>query len=248
MRTFLSVLNWIWWTVCFVSFFLLVTLAFVLTLPFDRHRQLPNNILKGLGFCIIKINPGWKVRIKGTENYKADKPTIFVANHQSFLDMPLTYLLPWTMKWVSKKSLFKIPILGWIIYMTGHLGIDRKSLRSVKLLDKLVEPIQDGIPAMFFPEGTRTETGEIGRFKDGAFTMAREYNFQIQPLVLEGGHEAMPPGTWKFNFNQYFYVSVLKPVDPDNFDSVDELREHVRSKLKSELRSLREYSNQVKAA
>ncbi|MDR8391837.1 1-acyl-sn-glycerol-3-phosphate acyltransferase [Aliifodinibius sp. S!AR15-10] len=193
---------------------------------------------------MMKANPGWDVTIKGTEHYEHGKPTIFVANHQSFMDMPLTYLLPWTMKWVSKKSLFKIPVFGWIIYMTGHLGIDRKSLRSVKLLDKLVEPIQDGIPAMLFPEGTRTITGEIGNFKDGAFTLARQYNFQLQPLVLEGGHQAMPAGTWKFNLRQQFYVSVLEPVNPGDFDTVAEFREHVQEQLKNELELLRGRSKQ----
>lgn len=248
MRTFWSVIYWTWWTMCFITFFVLVTITFLLTFPFDQHRQLPNKILKGLGFCLIKTNPWWSVTIKGTKYYERGKPTIFVANHQSFLDMPLTYLLPWTMKWVSKKSLFKIPILGWIIYMTGHLGIDRKSLKSVKLLDKLVEPIKAGIPAMFFPEGTRSTTGKIGRFKDGAFTLAQKYNFQIQPLVLEGGHRAMPSGTWKFNFRQHFYVSVLQPVNPNDFETIEALREHVRTQLAHELNLLRRRSKQTTSA
>lgn len=239
MRTFLSIIFWIWWTVCFVFFFLLVTIAFLLTFWFDRHRQIPNTILRGLAFAIMKANPQWTVQIRGTENYSGEHPTIFVANHQSFLDMPLTYMLPWTMKWVSKKSLFRIPFLGWIISMTGHLGIDRRSLKSVKLLDKLVEPVKDGIPAMFFPEGTRSESGEIGRFKDGAFTLARRYNFKLQPLVLNGGHKAMPAGSWKFNFRQQFQLSVLPPVDPQQFDSVEELREHVRNLLQQELQALK---------
>lgn len=244
MRTLLSIIFWIWWTICFVFFFLLVTITFLLTFWFDRHRQIPNSILKGLAFAILKANRGWKISISGTEYYDGETPTIFVANHQSFLDMPLTYLLPWSMKWVSKKSLFRIPILGWIIYMTGHLGIDRRSLKSVKLLDKLVKPIKDGIPAMIFPEGTRSENGEVGRFKDGAFTLARRYNFKLQPLVLNGGYKAMPSGSWKFNFRQHLQISVLPPVDPQQFDSVDELREHVRSLLKKELSELRERSSQ----
>lgn len=245
MRVLLSVLLWIYWTICFLVFFVLVLLAFLLTFPFDRYHRIPNRILKGLGFCLIKVNPGWKVTLKGTEHYRGEAPTIFVANHQSFLDMPLIYLLPWTMKWVAKKSLYHIPILGWIILMTGHLGIDRKSLGSVKMLDKLVEPIQAGIPAMFFPEGTRTTTGDIGRFKNGAFTLARQYNFKIQPLVLDGGYNAMPSGSWKFSFRQQFNISVLKPVDPREFDSVKELRDYVREQLVTELdaiRSVKTYS------
>ncbi|MDX1639689.1 MAG: lysophospholipid acyltransferase family protein [Balneolaceae bacterium] len=188
---------------------------------------------------MMQVNPGWSVSIEGIDNYTAGRPTIFVANHQSFLDMPLTYLLPWTMKWVSKKSLFYIPFLGWITWMTGHLGIDRRSLSSVKRLDKLVEPIQAGIPAMIFPEGTRTSAGELRRFKNGAFTLARQYNFRIQPLVLEGGHLAMPAGSWKLHFRQRFYIRILEPVDPQQFDTVEELRDYVRKQIARKLESLR---------
>ena len=243
-----SILFWVYWSVCIVLYFILVTLAFVATFPFDRYHQIPNRILKGLGFLMIRANPGWSVQFDGIEHYERGQPTVFVANHQSFLDMPLTYLLPWTMKWVAKKSLFHIPILGWIIYMTGHLGIDRESLRSVKLLDKLVEPIHEGIPAMFFPEGTRTTTGDIGRFKNGAFTLARQYNFTLQPLVLEGGYAAMPSGSWRFNFKADFYVSILPAVDPGEFKSTEELREHVREAMTEKLDSIRRANRKKKAS
>jgi len=240
MRTLGSILFWIYWGACFLIFFILVSLAFLVTFPFDRYHQIPNRILKGLGFLMITGNPGWKVTVRGEERYTRGAPTIFVANHQSFMDMPVIYLLPWTMKWVAKKSLFHIPVLGWIIYMTGHLGIDRKSLRSVKLLDKLVEPIQHGVPAMFFPEGTRTTDGNIGRFKNGAFTLARQYNFKVQPLVLDGGYRVMPSGSWRFRFREEFQVSVLPAVDPGDFESVEELKEHVRKRMIAELDSLKE--------
>ena len=244
MRTLLSIIMWIWWSVCIITFFLLVVLSFVLTFPFDRHRQIPNRILKGLAFCMLNVNPGWRITVEGTEHYNRDNATVFVGNHQSFLDMPLIYLLPWTMKWVAKKSLFRIPVLGWIIAMTGHLGIDRKSLKSVKLLDRLVEPVKEGIPAMLFPEGTRSHDGELKRFKDGAFQLATRYNFTIQPIVLEGGHRAMPPGSWKLRFRQDFHISVLEAVNPGDFDSVDQIRDHVHTALQSELERIRARSKE----
>lgn len=187
---------------------------------------------------MLKVNPGWTFEIKGADPNKLTKPTIVVANHQSFMDMPILYLLPWSMKWVAKKSLFKIPVLGWIIYMTGHLGIDRKSMRSVKKLDKLVEPIKDGLPAMIFPEGTRTTTGDLKPFKNGAFKLAIKYNFDILPIVLEGGHQAMPSGSWKVFYKQHFVVSVLDPIDPTDFGSESELKEAVFMLINQELQSL----------
>ncbi|HKL19673.1 MAG TPA: lysophospholipid acyltransferase family protein, partial [Halalkalibaculum sp.] len=165
--------------------------------------------------------------------------TIVIANHQSFLDLPLFYLLPWSMKWVAKKSLFKIPILGWIIFMTGQIAIERYSLKSVKKLDYLVQPIQNGIPGMIFPEGTRTEDGNLKAFKNGAFLMAKRYNFNLLPIVHNGGYEAMPSGSWRIDPRQTFKISVLDPIDPQEFENTEEIKETAYLKIERELERLR---------
>lgn len=239
MQVLLSVLVWAWWTIVFFTYLFIVSVLYVFTLPFDRYNQIPNCALKGLAGLLMKTVPGWTFVIKGDDLSKIEKPTIVVANHQSFLDMPLLYLLPWSMKWVAKKSLFRIPIFGWIVFMTGHIGIDRKSRRSVKKLDKLVEPVQNQIPAMIFPEGTRTNSGELMPFKNGAFMLAKRYNFQVLPVVLNGGFEAMQPGSWKFNFRQEFTISVLDPLEPGKFESVKEMKDQTFQLIEEELRQIR---------
>lgn len=187
----------------------------------------------------MKINPGWSFEINGADPQKISQPTIVVANHQSFLDLPLLYLLPWRMKWVAKKGLFKIPIFGWIIFMTGQIAIERHSMRSAQKIDKLVEPIKAGIPAMIFPEGTRTETGEVKQFKKGAFKLAKRYNFNILPVVLDGGHQAMPAGSWKIAYKQDFTISVLDPIPAGQYKSEKELKDTAYTLIKKELKSLR---------
>src|SRR5699024_3609185 len=101
----------------------LVSLLYLLTFPFDRFNVIPNRVLKGLAWMMMRVNPGWAVDISGIDPAKIAEPTIVIANHQSFLDLPLLYLLPWRMKWVAKTGLFRIPTFGWIIFMTGQLGI-----------------------------------------------------------------------------------------------------------------------------
>lgn len=235
MKTLFSIIIWIFWAVCIIGFFLVVSFLYLLTLPFDRFNTIPNKSLKGLAWIMLKVNPGWHVSIQGGDVRKISQPTIVIANHQSFLDLPLLYLLPWTMKWVAKKSMFRIPIFGWIIYMTGQLGIDRRSMRSAKKLDALVTPVKAGIPAMIFPEGTRSNTGELQDFKNGAFKLAREYNFNILPVVLKGGREAMPRGEWRVAPRQNFVISVLDPIDITHFKSVTELKDHAFSLIQKEL-------------
>jgi len=211
----------------------------MLTWPFDRYNRIPNKAVKALAWTMMKVNPGWTFEVKGADAAKLSQPTIVVANHQSFLDMPLSYMLPWTMKWVAKRALFGIPIFGWIIKMSGHLGIDRKSSSSLKKLDDLVAPIKAGIPAMIFPEGTRTIDGDLRPFKNGAFKLAKRYNFQVLPIVLEGGYEAMPSGSWRVASRQHFILSVLEPVDSNKFESVTELKNTVHSLIQEELTALR---------
>lgn len=238
MKTLFSIILWIYWAICIIGFFVIVLVLYLFTFFFDRFNSITNKTLKGLGWMMLKINPGWTIEIKGAHPQKIVRPTIVIANHQSFMDLPLSYLLPWSMKWVSKKGLFYIPILGWIIYMTGHIGINRKSMKSAKKIDTLVRPIQEGIPAMIFPEGTRSRRGELQPFKNGAFKLAKKYNFDILPVVLKGGYDAMPRGSWRVSPQQKFTISVLDPLEVDQYDSVSELKDTAFSLIQEELHSL----------
>ncbi|MDZ7681134.1 MAG: lysophospholipid acyltransferase family protein [Fodinibius sp.] len=188
---------------------------------------------------MLRLNPRWQFDIQGADQQKITQPTIVVANHQSFLDLPMLYLLPWSMKWVAKKDLFKIPIFGWIVYMTGQIAIDRQSMRSVQKIDKLVAPIKNGIPAMIFPEGTRTQDGELQPFKNGAFKLAKRYNFNILPIVLDGGFKAMPSGEWRPACHQKYVISVLNPVPADQFVDEQELKKAVFTLMDNELSAQR---------
>lgn len=238
MKTLFSIGVWVYWAICIILFFLIICLVYLVTYPFDRYHRLPNVCLKGLAWVMLKAVPGWSFEIRGAANHKLSEPTIVAANHQSFLDMPLFYLLPWRMKWVVKKDLFKIPIFGWMIFMTGHLAIDRRKLRSFKKLDQLIQPIQAGIPAMIFPEGTRTTDGKLRPFKKGAFKLAKQYNLNILPLIMSGGHQAMPAGTWKVAFKQHFVLSIMDPISADEYETASELKDAVYSLIHKELESL----------
>lgn len=240
MKTFFSIIVWLYWAICIISFFLIIGTIYIFTFPFDKYNRIPNKCLKGLAWVMLKAIPLWTFEIKGTDPQKINEPTIVAANHQSFLDIPLSYLLPWSMKWVAKKDLFKIPIFGWIIFMTGHLAIDRKNWRSFKKLDELIQPVKAGIPAMIFPEGTRSLNGELRPFKKGTFKLAKQYNFNILPIVLSGGFEAMPPGTWKLGYRQHFVISVLDPVSVDQYETENELKEAVFALIHQELESIQE--------
>lgn len=223
----------------FLVFFVLILLVFLLTFPFDKYRKAPNFTLSLMARCMMKASLGWKIEIDGAEKFNPDEPTIFVANHQSFLDMAVIYHLPWKMKWVAKKSLTYIPIMGWMVWLTGHLTIDRKSKTAIKRLSNLLQPLKDNVPVMIFPEGTRTLTGQLKPFKSGAFLLAHKYNFKLQPMVLDGSSEAMPPGFKALNPSIVFKLKVLDAIDVNNFESPTELRNYTHQLMEKELNKIR---------
>lgn len=189
---------------------------------------------------MVRPSPNWKLRIMGEEKYNPEVPTVFVGNHQSFVDMALVYQLPWQMKWVSKRSLAFIPVMGWLVWLTGHLTINRKSRSALKKLDNLVKPIKDNVPVMIFPEGTRSLDGNLKRFKNGAFLLAHEYGFNLQPIVIDGGHKAMKPGSKIVEPKVDFTVSVLDPIKTTEFSDIDILKAHTHQLIENELKRIRE--------
>ncbi|MBD3615679.1 MAG: 1-acyl-sn-glycerol-3-phosphate acyltransferase [Gracilimonas sp.] len=240
MRTLFSIFVFTYFSFLFLVFFVIISLVFVTTFPFDKYRKAPNFTLSIMARFMMKASPWWKIEIEGAEKFNPDEPTIFLSNHQSFLDMALIYHLPWKMKWVSKKSLTYIPVMGWLVWLTGHLTINRSSTTALKKLENLVEPLNNLVPVMIFPEGTRAMDGELKTFKNGAFLLSLEHGFKLQPMVIDGGHSAMPPGSKKLNPKVTFKLKVLEAINPEKFNDLKELKDYVRSLMKDELTELRQ--------
>lgn len=239
IRSILSILYGIYFIVCMLIVLVIAAVLRLFTYPFDRYAMITNRSLWLLAIALLRINPGWSVTIEGTDKYSGHRPTVFVGNHQSYFDLPLTYLLPWKMKWVAKKELFQVPFLGWLVWLTGHLSVDRGKRSAIKRLENLEDPLENNVPVMIFPEGTRSPDGNLKRFKSGAFLLAKRNGYLIQPMVMNGGHNVLPPDSWKLRFRQRFHLSVLDPVDPDNFDSIDELKKHTRELIHRKLQRIR---------
>lgn len=229
MRVLFSIYVWIYHSILFLIFFLIIAFVYLITTWFDRYNRITNKILSAMAWCMMRPSPAWHIHIEGQENYDSSKPTIFIANHQSFMDIPLAYQLRWNMKWVVKHSMTYIPVMGWMVKLTGQLTINRSSKGALKRLEKLVQPLNERVPVMIFPEGTRALDGEIKAFKNGAFLLAKEHGFLIQPIVIDGTYSALPSGSMLFNPSAKFKLRVLDAIDPANFDSMDALKNHARS-------------------
>ena len=204
---------------CFIPFAVL----FLLTVLFDRERVVLHWASLMWSYGIFRLCPCWRIRIEGAEKIDRSRPWVIVTNHQSMLDIPLMYVLPTTFKWVSKKEVQKMPVFGWVLWMHGDIPVERGSRGSAKqMLERCRQRLSRGTSVIVFPEGTRTKTGEIGRFKDGAFLVAKHAGVGIQPVVIDGTW-SLNDG-WRLRMPHTFRVKVLDAL-PAEYVASKEARE-----------------------
>lgn len=133
--------------------------------------------------------------ISGTENVDPALSYVIVANHLSLIDIPTLYgWLPLDLKWIMKKEIRRIPLIGSATARLGHIFLDRENHEAaVRELQQLKENLQPGTSILFFPEGTRSRNGELQAFKMGAFHMARDLEVPILPVTLRGTDKILTP-------------------------------------------------------
>ena len=223
------------WTWLATTVLVLVALpAMAVTRLFDRDpaRYRTGRVFRWIGGLTTRLNPAWQIEVRGEPPPDPRRPYVVVSNHQSFADIPVISRLPWEMKWVVKAELFKVPVFGWLMQMAGDIPVDRKNKVSrAKTLVYARQYLQDRCSVMFFPEGTRTLGGKVGRFSDGPFGLAIKAQVPVLPLALDGTQDALPKHTWKFGDSDQIRLHVLAPVETTGLtvEDVPVLREQVRA-------------------
>lgn len=203
---------------------------------FDRHpaRLRTGRWFRRLGIVVTKLNPLWKLRVDGIPAGGPAAPCVMVSNHQSLADIPLISHLPWEMKWIAKRSLFGLPLIGWMMRMAGDIPLERADARSgARSLLRAAHYLREGCPVMFFPEGTRSADGGVGRFHDGAFRLALRERVNVMPIAVDGSHECLPKHSWQFGAARTIRVRVLPPIEIADFrpDQTEALRDAARGAI-----------------
>ena len=159
------------------------------------------------------------ITVTGQENIQKGQSYVFVSNHQSFLDVFAIYgWLPANFKWLMKKELRRVPFVGFACKVAGHIFVDRANpVAALHSIKEIETELQNGVSTVIFPEGTRTKTGEMGRFKRGAFQVALDLHLPIIPISLTGCYEAMPRGTYYARPHSHIYMHIGKPIDLSDF-------------------------------
>jgi 1-acyl-sn-glycerol-3-phosphate acyltransferase len=175
---------------------------------------------------------GIRVHVTGVENIPKNRAVIFAANHQSTIDIPAMFgYLPAQFRIMAKQILFMIPFLGWHLYLSGNIPIDRKNPKKAQRgLLQAAARVRKNISLFVFVEGTRTRDGSLRKFKRGSFTLAKKLNVPIVPVAIMGTFELMPAGSVlaKPGFVQLKIMPLIE-VTPDS--NSEDLSNSVRNHL-----------------
>jgi len=158
---------------------------------------------------------GCRFTVTGREHLDRHRPAIYVVNHASLLDFFVAArLIPYGTVGILKRQVVHYPILGQMVYLTGHLRLDRENREdAVASLRELAEIVKRGRLSIYLsPEGTRSRSGRLLPFKKGPAHLALQTGLPIVPIVVQGAHKAWRPDTLSFR-GGHIRVEVLPAID-----------------------------------
>lgn len=216
-------------------------LVWFLTFLFDKRLIILHYLANFWGSLFTLLVPGWKVEIIGKEKLN-NKSKIIVANHQSQEDILLIYRLGVPFRWISKAEVFRIPFYGWFMHLKGDIKLQRSSKSSIKkMLVDAEKVLKQGSIITIFPEGTRSRTGNLGNFKEGAFKLSQNVKVPIVPVVIYGtGQQLIYPNGF-FKGKHKVIVKILDEISYSEFNDNEtkEFANHVKNLIESELNKLK---------
>ncbi len=184
----------------FVPIFLVLTLLTALTtiigclLGGERVFSYYPGMIWSRLTCYLALCP---VHVRGRKHIERGKSYVFVANHQGAFDIFMIYgFLGVPIKWVMKAGLEKIPFVGAACRAAGFIFVDNSSSKAAaRSVREAERALKSGASIAIFPEGSRTKTGRLGRFKKGAYQMAADQHLPIIPITLNGPFDVLPIGS-----------------------------------------------------
>lgn len=163
-------------------------------------------------FCILLFV---KVKVQGREKINRTTSYVFVANHQGAFDIFSIYgYLDHDFKWMMRKGLERIPLVGTACRAAGHIMVDKSSPEALrKTMDTAKARLQGGKSLVVFPEGRRTSDGKIQPFKNGAYRLAIDFNLPVVPITIDGSFAVMPRGSKSVSPGT-IVLTIHEPIQP----------------------------------
>ena len=157
------------------------------------------------------------IKVEGREHLKDKQSYVFVSNHQGAFDIFIIYgFLGRNFKWMMKRQLRKMPLVGVACDAAHHIFVDRSGPHKIRdSYSKAREILREGMSLVVFPEGSRTFTGHMGKFRRGAFMLADELQLPVCPLTINGSFNVMPrTRDMKWVLWHPLRLTIHEPIEP----------------------------------
>jgi len=227
----LGVLLWTVVWICISAFAVLVTFRRSTALWVARKVWAP----------VVLSLAGIRLELQDGFDLDWSRPHVFVMNHQSMMDIPIAFaVLPVDLHFIAKKSLQYVPFLGWYMWMTQMIFVDRgQRAKSVESLEQAAKKIREGFSVLVYPEGTRSKNGELQPFKRGAFALALSAGVDVVPVALAGSRQSLPPGNFALR-PASVRVAVGSPIPTSSRSIADRasFTQQVETRLREMLKAL----------
>ncbi|URA09163.1 lysophospholipid acyltransferase family protein [Thermospira aquatica] len=215
---------------------LLTPIAFVIALFGGKRLLLFITRFWAYLLFMITLRP---VKVVGRELVDFSRPYLILMNHASMFDIPLLYrIFPGKIQWISKETIFSIPLWGKIMRELGCISMEREKLKSAKSsLEQAVRADAQASIAMF-PEGTRTPTGELQRFKRGFVYILRNTEYDVLPITFRGLFRFCPKHRFAVDPRCPIEVIFHKPLKREELvgKTDEEIVAYVRSVIETDLK------------
>jgi 1-acyl-sn-glycerol-3-phosphate acyltransferase len=221
-------------TFVFVPLFFILTLiysSFIIVYGMFRPTSpVHGRIVKGWSRTFLRLPPV-KFSVEGVEHVDPNTRYVVVSNHLSTYDIPLLlWLLPVEGRFLTKKELFRIPLVSIAMRRVGMIEINREAGRSTRaaINEGVKLAAERGYSLIVFPEGTRSDAEELLPFKKGAFRIAIDTGLPVLPVIIEGSDRISRPGS-KLFFPGSARIRILQPIETAGLTNRDDLTPLTRS-------------------
>lgn len=180
----------------------------------DQSTEACHRVAVLWGQTLFALGPAWSHEVRGRENLPAEnaQPYVMIANHSSTADIWALFLVGGQFRWLSKDTMFRVPLVGLAMKWAGYVSVTRGNKQSqYQAVETSRKWLRKGVSMAFFPEGTRSDDGHVKEFKIGAFRLAQEENVMIVPVVLRGTRDMLVKNSG-FPKKAHLDIEILLPV------------------------------------
>ena len=236
----------VFWLIPTIAVYTIVLgIASITSSFFDRRGYFAHRCARAWSRLIL-VTTGVEVTVRGLELVVPGKTYVFVANHQSIYDIPcLFWSIPFQLRIIAKESLGSFPMLGPHLKRTGHLLVDRSKPDRAGIVGWASRLTSNGLSLIIFPEGTRSRTGMLGKFKGGSIMLAMQAGLPLVPISVIGSRHVMKkgelttkPGDVRLIVHEPIEtVAAEHPAMHDVRELADRVREIIRPAVEAEASS-----------